>query len=53
MDLVQLLIVDLGWFFLAAWATVLAAVTVIAFGRDIRALSKQFGETSVEQPAKR
>jgi hypothetical protein len=35
MDLAQVLIFDLGWLFFAAWATVLAAVSVVAFGRDI------------------
>jgi hypothetical protein len=35
MDLAQVFIFDLGWLFFAAWATVLAAVSVVAFGRDI------------------
>jgi hypothetical protein len=39
MDLAQVFIFDLGWAFFAAWGTALAAVTVIAFGRDIVASS--------------
>jgi hypothetical protein len=35
MDLAQVFIFDVGWAFFAAWGTVLAAVSVIAFGRDI------------------
>ena len=35
MDLPQAFIFDAGWIFFAAWGMVLAAVTVIAFGRDI------------------
>jgi len=35
MDLEQVFIFDVGWFFFVAWGLVLAAVSVIAFGRDI------------------
>jgi hypothetical protein len=35
MDLAQAFIVYAGWIFSVAWGTVLAAVSVIAFGRDI------------------
>jgi hypothetical protein len=35
MDLAQVFIVYAGWIFSVAWGTVLAAVSVIAFGRDI------------------
>jgi hypothetical protein len=35
MDLAQAFIFDLGWVFFAAWGTVLAAVSAIAFGRDL------------------
>jgi hypothetical protein len=35
MDLEQVFIFDVGWLFFAAWGLVLAAVSVIAFGRDI------------------
>jgi hypothetical protein len=35
MDLAQVFIFDLGWLFFATWAMVLAAVSVVAFGRDI------------------
>jgi hypothetical protein len=41
MDLAQVFIFDLGWLFFAAWGTVLAAVSVVAFGRDIFASSNQ------------
>lgn len=40
MDFAQLFILDLGWIFFAAWATALATISVIAFGRDIRAIAK-------------
>jgi hypothetical protein len=35
MDLTQVFIFYVGWIFFAAWGMVLAAVSVIAFGRDI------------------
>jgi hypothetical protein len=35
MDLPQSFIFDLGWVFFAAWAMVLAAVSALAFGRDL------------------
>jgi hypothetical protein len=35
MELAQSLIFDLGWCFFAAWTMVLAAVSAVAFGRDI------------------
>ena len=35
MDFAQVFIFDLGWAFFAAWGTALAAVSVLAFGRDI------------------
>jgi hypothetical protein len=35
MDLAQVFIFDLGWVFFAAWGMVLAALSIIAFGRDI------------------
>jgi len=35
MDLAQVFILDLGWVFFAAWGMVLAAVSVIVFGRDV------------------
>jgi hypothetical protein len=50
MDLAQVFIFDLGWAFFAAWGTALAAVTVIAFGRDIVASSDR--ETSTTKVTK-
>jgi hypothetical protein len=35
MDVAQVFIFDLGWVFFIAWGTVLAAVSVIAFGQEI------------------
>jgi hypothetical protein len=35
MDIAQAFILDLGWIFFIAWGTVLVAVSVIAFGRDL------------------
>jgi len=35
MDLSQLLIFVVGWIFFAAWGIVLAALSVVAFGRDL------------------
>jgi hypothetical protein len=35
MDLVQAFISYAGWIFSVTWGTVLAAVSVIAFGRDV------------------
>jgi hypothetical protein len=46
MDLAQVLVFVVGWIFFAAWGTVLAAVSVIAFGRDL--LSSTERKTSAE-----
>jgi len=35
MDMAQVFVFDVGWAFFAAWGMVLAAVSVIAFGRDL------------------
>jgi hypothetical protein len=35
MDMAQAFIFYAGWFFFTAWGMVLAAVSAIAFGRDI------------------
>jgi hypothetical protein len=35
MDMAQVVIFDLGWVFFTAWGTVLAAVSAVAFGRDL------------------
>jgi len=39
MDLAQAFIFDVGWVFFAAWGVVLAAVSVVAFGRDVLAFT--------------
>ena len=41
MDLAQAFIFDVGWFFFAAWGMVLAAVSVIAFGRDMYGIRRR------------
>jgi hypothetical protein len=41
MDMVPVFIFDAGWIFFAAWGMALAAVSVIAFGRDIRAVTER------------
>jgi hypothetical protein len=41
MESTQSLIFDLGWCFFAAWTMVLAAVSAIAFGRDIFPLASR------------
>jgi hypothetical protein len=35
MDMVEAFIFDIGWIFFAAWGMALAALSVIAFGRDL------------------
>jgi hypothetical protein len=35
MDMIQVFIFDVGWIFFAAWGMALAALSIIAFGRDI------------------
>jgi hypothetical protein len=37
MELARVFIFDVGWVFFAAWGMVLAAVSGVAFGRDILA----------------
>ena len=39
MDSAQMFVFDLGWLFLAAWGTILAALGVVAFGNDIVAFT--------------
>jgi hypothetical protein len=41
MDMVQVFIFDAGWIFFAAWGMALAALSIIAFGRDIRAVAER------------
>jgi hypothetical protein len=41
MDLAQVFIFAVGWIFFAAWGMVLAAVSVIAFGRDILPIAQR------------
>jgi hypothetical protein len=41
MDLAQAFISYMGWIFFIAWGTLLAAVSVIAFGRDILPTAKR------------
>jgi len=41
MDIAQAFIFDAGWLFFAAWAMVLAAVSVIAFGRDMYGIRRR------------
>jgi len=40
MDQAQVFIFDLGWFFFAAWSLLLAAVSIVAFGRDLLGLTE-------------
>jgi len=35
LDVVPVFIFDAGWIFFAAWGMALAALSVVAFGRDI------------------
>jgi hypothetical protein len=41
MEMTETIILDAGWLFFAAWAMVLAAVSVIAFGREILGLDRE------------
>jgi hypothetical protein len=50
MDTLEVFIFDAGWIFLAAWGMALAALSVIAFGRDIRSATEQ---TKVAPPSLR
>ncbi len=43
MDMVQVFIFDAGWIFFAAWGMALAALSVIAFGRDMREYAERPG----------
>lgn len=45
MDLVQTFIIYAEWIFFIAWGTVLAALSAIAFGRDLLA----FGEPATAE----
>jgi hypothetical protein len=50
MDLAQGYIFDASWIFFAGWGVVLAAVSAIAFGRDIISWVTQSVTHSGEQP---
>lgn len=52
MDLAQVFIFDLGWAFFAAWGMVLAAISVVAFGRDIFAFGAQTETEEARSTAK-
>ncbi|MFZ0817793.1 MAG: hypothetical protein WAM78_19870 [Candidatus Sulfotelmatobacter sp.] len=41
MDMAQVFVFDVGWAFFAAWGMVLAAVSIIAFGRDLLPFAQQ------------
>jgi hypothetical protein len=41
MDMAQAFVFDVGWAFFAAWGMVLAAVSIVAFGRDIFPFTQQ------------
>ena len=41
MDLAQVFIFFVGWAFFAGWGMVLAAVSVVAFGRDVLPLRER------------
>jgi hypothetical protein len=41
MDMAQVFIFDLGWVFFIAWGTILVVVSIVAFGRDVVAVSHQ------------
>jgi hypothetical protein len=41
MEMTETIILDAGWLFFAAWAMVLAAVSVIAFGREILGIHRE------------
>ena len=43
MDMVQVVIFDVGWIFFAAWSMALAVFSVLAFGRgSVRANSERY-----------
>jgi hypothetical protein len=44
---------DAGWLFFAAWSAVVAAVSIIAFGRDLLPWKTRFDSASELQPADR
>jgi hypothetical protein len=49
MDMVQAFIVYAEWIFFIAWGTILAAISAIAFGRDLVAVSEP-GNGEKERP---
>jgi hypothetical protein len=44
MEMAQTFIFDAGWVFFATWGMVLAAVSAVAFGRDILLLLARRGK---------
>jgi hypothetical protein len=41
MDTAQVFVLNVGWAFFAGWGMVLAAASIIAFGRDILSVTQQ------------
>jgi hypothetical protein len=44
---------DAGWLFLAAWSAVVAALSIVAFGRDLLPWKAHFDAAPESQPADR
>ena len=41
MEMAEVIILDAGWLFFAAWGMVLMAVSVMAFGREILGVDRE------------
>ena len=53
MILTDSFLADAGWLFFAAWSAVVAAVSIIAFGRDLLPWKAHLDSAPQSQPADR
>jgi hypothetical protein len=53
MILTDSFLADAGWLFFAAWSAVVAALSIVAFGRDLLPWKARFDSAPESQPADR
>lgn len=51
MTLTDSFLSNAGWFFFAAWTAIVAAVSIVAFGRDVLPRKAGINPASKSQPA--
>jgi hypothetical protein len=49
MEMAEVIILDAGWLFFAAWGMVLMAVSVMAFGREILGVDRKMVDRKTDR----